>query len=157
MSYIIDESMKPLYILHFHDHLNLEQIKQLFADVDKLLTPSGKFGVVTVYKVGEEEEDFDKDFDGDLDKLEDDEHHDDHGHKHEHQPGVARMFKSWVVEKRKRFGEDCVGYAMVSDDNKFVSFYKPLANKIISRMYNCPGELFGNEEEAITWVKERLP
>lgn len=157
MSYTIDESMKPLYIMHFYGHLSLEKIKQLFADVDTLLSTSGKFGVVTVYKETDdhEDEDFEKDFDGDLDKLEDDEQHE-HGHKHQHEPGVARTFKSWVVEKRKRFGEDCVGYAMVSDDSKFVSFYKPLANKIISRMYNCPGALFGNKEEALAWVKDRM-
>lgn len=160
MSYTIDESMKPLYVLRFYGHLSLEKIKELFADVDVLLSPSGKFGVVTIYKPTDEheqEEDFEKDFDGDLDKLEDDEHDDHPGHKHEHEPGVARTFKSWIVAKRERFGQDCVGYAMVSSDSKFVSFYKPLANKIISRMYNCPGAMFDNEEEAVNWVKERMP
>ncbi len=160
MSYTINESMKPLYVLHFNGHLSLEKIKQLFADVDKLLSTDGKFGVITVYRPTDEheqEEDFEKDFDGDLDKLEDDEHNHDHGHQHQHEPGVARTFKSWIVAKRERFGQDCVGYAMVSTDSKFVSFYKPLANKIISRMYNCPGALFGNEEEALAWVKARMP
>jgi len=160
MSYTINESMNSLYVLHFYEDLSLEKIKKLFADVDKLLTRSGKFGVITIYKATDDhgtDEDFEKDFDGNLDELDDHEHDDDHGHTHKHEPGVARTFKSWIVAKRERFGQDCVGFAMVSADSKFVSFYKPLANKIISRMYNCPGALFGNEEEALAWVKDRMP
>lgn len=156
MSYIIDESMKPLYILRFYENLSLEKLKQLFADVDRLLAHDGKFGVVTTYKMGDHDEEFDKDFTGDIDE---DDHEDDHDHKHKHkhEPGVARSMKAWLVSIRARFAQDCVGFAMVSADSKFVSFYTPLANKIINRMYHCPGALFGNEDEAVAWVKERMP
>ena len=152
MSYTIDERMKPIYVLRFYENLSLEKLKQLFSDVDTLLAQGGKFGVVTTYKMDDHEEEFDKDFTGDIDE---DDHEDDHGHKHE--PGVARSMKAWLVSIRARFAQDCVGFAMVSSDRKFVSFYTPLANKIINRMYHCPGALFGNEDEAVAWVKERMP
>ncbi len=156
MSYLIDESMKPVYVLRFYEDLSLEKLKQLFADVDKLLSHDGKFGVVTTYKMDHDDEDFDKDFNGDIDEDDDDDH-EDHGHKHKHEPGVARSMRSWLVGIRGRFAQDCVGFAMVSSDSKFVSFYTPLANKIISRMYHCPGALFGNEDDALAWVKARMP
>ncbi|KXK13167.1 MAG: hypothetical protein UZ14_CFX002001906 [Chloroflexi bacterium OLB14] len=157
MSYTIDERMKPIYVLRVYEDFSLEKLKQLFADVERLLSHGGKFGVITSYKMEGHEEDFDEDFTGDIDEDEDEHDHENgHGHKHKHVPGVARMMKAWLVNIRSRFAQDCVGFAMVSGDSKFVSFYKPLANKIINRMYNCPGALFGNEDEAVAWVKERM-
>lgn len=153
MSFIIDEHLRPLYILHIYDdHMPLEQTKRLFAEVDKLLAREGKFGVVMHYKFDEEhanDDDFDKEFDGDLDA--------DHNHDHKHEPGAARLQKAWLTANRDRFAQDCVGMAIVSANSKFVSFYAPLANKIISRMYRCPGAMFGDLDKALAWVQVRMP
>jgi hypothetical protein len=155
MSFTIDEHIPSLYVINIYDeHMSLEQTKQLFAAVDKLLLREGKFGVVMHYKFDEarpDSEDFDKDFDGDLDH---DHHHDP---KHKHEPGVAKTQKAWLVANRDRLAQDCVGMALVSANSKFVSFYAPLANKIISRMYRCPGAMFGNLDKGLAWVQARMP
>lgn len=154
MPYLIDESQGPLYVLRFDAHLSLAETKRLLADVDKLLTRSGKFGVVMSNEITEDnDDDFERDFDGDLDEEEDH----DHDHKHTHEPGVARVQKAWLVANRDRFAQDCVGLAMVSSNSKFVSFYAPFANKIISRMYRCPGALFSEHDRALAWVQARMP
>lgn len=154
MSYTIDTTLSPLYVLHFYDDLSLEETKRFFAEVDTLLTRSGKFGVVMSYNL-EEEHDHDEEFDEDFDLKEEDD--DEHDRKHGHEPGVARFQKAWLVANRDRFAQDCVGIAMVNSDSKFVSFYAPLANKIMSRMYRCPGAMFGDENKALAWVQARMP
>lgn len=150
MSYTIDASLSPLYILHIYDHLPLNVLKQLLAEVDELLTRSGKFGVVMTYN-SEEDHDHDE-FDEDLD--------DDHDHEqspnNHHEPGVAKTQKAWLVANRDRFAQDCVGIAMVNSNSKFVSLYAPLANKIISRMYRCPGAIFSDQNKALAWVQFRM-
>lgn len=160
MPYHIDESLMPLYIVNIYDdHMSLDKTKQLFSDVDKLLAREGKFGVVMHYKFDEahgDSDDFDKDFDGELD---DDDHQHDHkqNHKHQHEPGAAKFQKAWLVANRDRFAQDCVGMAIVSANSKFVTFYAPLANKIISRMYRCPGAMFGDLDKGLAWVQARMP
>jgi hypothetical protein len=156
MSFIIDEQLSPLYVLHIYDeHMSLEQTKRLYAEVDKLLDREGKFGVIMHYKFDEAHEnddDFDKDFDGNLD---DNDH--EHDHKHGHEPGVAKLSKAWLNANRDRFAQDCVGMAIVSANSKFVSFYAPIANRIMSRMYRCPGAMFGDLDKAMAWVQVRMP
>ncbi len=158
MSFSINEHIPSLYVINIHDeHMSLEQTKRLFAAVDELLLREGRFGVVMHYKFDEahpESDDFDKDFDGDLDH---EHHHHDHNHKHVHEPGVAKTQKAWLVANRDRLSQDCVGMAIVSANSKFVSFYAPLANKIISRMYRCPGAMFGDLNKGLTWVQVRMP
>lgn len=157
MSFSINEHTSSLYVINIYDeHMSLEQTKRLFAAVDNLLLREGKFGVVMHYKFDEahpDSDDFDKDFDGDID----DDHNHDHNHKHVHEPGVAKTQKAWLVANRDRLSQDCVGMAIVSANSKFVSFYAPLANKIISRMYRCPGAMFGNLDKGLTWVQVRMP
>lgn len=163
MSYKIDEQLGPLYILHFYEeHMPLEDVKQLFARVDELLAREGKFGVVMHYKFDEahrDDDNFDKDFEGELDGHDHDYDHDhDHGdHKHKHEPGAAKLQKAWLVANRERFSQDCVGMAIVSANSRFVSFYAPLANKIISRMYRCSGAMFGDLDKGLAWVQARMP
>ncbi|HNS03178.1 MAG TPA: hypothetical protein PKM78_12455 [Anaerolineae bacterium] len=153
MTYFIDTSQSPLYVLHFDAHLSLAQTQRLLADVDKLLARPGKFGVVMNNKIKEaNDDDFEKDFDGELDE---DDH--DHDHKHSHEPGVARTHKAWLTANRDRFAQDCVGLAMVSANSKFVSFYAPFANRIIGRMYRCPGAVFSDHDKALAWVQARMP
>ncbi len=156
MSFVIDERLTPLYVINIYDeHMPLATVKRLFAEVDQLLAREGKFGVVMHYKFDEahpESDDFDKEFDGDLD---DDDHHYDPKHKHE--PGAAKYQKAWLVANRDRFAQDCVGMAIVSVNSKFVAFYAPLANRIMSRMYRCPGAMFGDMDKAMTWVQARMP
>jgi hypothetical protein len=156
MSYSIDQSQTPLYVVNIYDeHMPLEQTKRLFAEVDTLLAREGKFGVVMHYRFDEahgDSDDFDKDFDGDLDH---DDHHHDHNHKHE--PGAAKYQKAWLTANRDRFAQDCVGMAIVSANSKFVAFYAPLANRIMSRMYRCPGAMFGDLDKALAWVQTRMP
>jgi len=158
MSFSINEHIPSLYVINIHDeHMSLEQTKRLFAAVDELLLREGRFGVVMHYKFDEahpDSDDFDKDFDGDLDH---EHHHHDHNHKHVHEPGVAKTQKAWLVANRDRLSQDCVGMAIVSANSKFVSFYAPLANKIISRMYRCPGAMFGDLNKGLTWVQVRMP
>lgn len=153
MSYTIDTSQSPLYILHFYGHLSLAEMQQLFAEVDELLARPGQFGVLMSYQLEEDAFEYDEAFDGDLDHLDDH----DHDHKQQHEPGVARLQKAWLVANRDRFAQDCAGIAMVNADSKFVAFYAPLANKIFSRMYRCPGAIFGDEEKALAWVQARMP
>ena len=105
------------------------------------------------YRLEEEAFDYDEDFDGDLDHLDDH----DHDHDHKHEPGVAKLQKAWLVANRDRFAQDCVGIGMVNSDSKFVAFYAPLANKIFSRMYRCPGAIFNDEDKALAWVQARMP
>lgn len=156
MSFTIDEHLQSLYVINIYDeHMSLEQTKRLFAAVDKMLLREGKFGVVMHYKFDEarpDNNDFDKDFDGDLDH---DHHH--HDPKHKHEPGVAKTQKAWLVANRERLSQDCVGMAIVSANSKFVTFYAPLANKIISRMYRCPGAMFGDLDKGLAWVQARMP
>lgn len=156
MHYLIEDHLQPLYILHFYnDNMPLEQVNRLFAEVDKLLARGGKFGVLMHYKFDEahpQDDDFDKDFDGEIDE---DDH--DHDHKHQHQPGVAKAQKAWLSANRERFAQDCVGMAIVSANSKFVTFYAPLANRIISRMYRCPGAMFGDLDKGLAWVQARMP
>jgi hypothetical protein len=156
MPFTIDESLMPLYILHIHEeHMSLEQTKRLYAEVDKLLARGGKFGVIMHYKFDEahkNSDDFDKEFDGTID---DDDH--EHDHKHQHEPGVAKLSKAWLNANRDRFAQDCVGMAIVSANSKFVSFYAPIANRIMSRMYRCPGAMFGDLDKALVWVQARMP
>jgi len=158
MSFSINEHIPSLYVINIHDeHMSLEQTKRLFAAVDELLLREGLFGVVMHYKFDEahpDSDNFDKDFDGDLDH---EHHHHDHNHKHVHEPGVAKTQKAWLVANRDRLSQDCVGMAIVSANSKFVSFYAPLANKIISRMYRCPGAMFGDLNKGLTWVQVRMP
>jgi len=157
MSFSINEHIPSLYVINIYDeHMSLEQTRRLFAAVDELLLREGPFGVVMHYKFDEahpDSDDFDKDFDGDID----DDHNHDHNHKHVHEPGVAKTQKAWLVANRDRLSQDCVGMAIVSANSKFVSFYAPLANKIISRMYRCPGAMFGNLDKGLTWVQVRMP
>jgi hypothetical protein len=156
MSFTLDERLQPLYVLHIHEeHMSLEQSKRLFAEVDKLLGREEKFGVVMHYKFDEahpNDDDFDKEFDGNLDD-------DDHPHdpKHKHEPGLARYQKAWLTANRDRFAQQCVGIAIVSANSKFVAFYAPLANRIMSRMYRCPGAMFGDLDKAMAWVQARMP
>ena len=98
------------------------------------------------------DDDFDKEFDGNLD--EDDHEHD---HKHKHEPGLAKYQKAWLTANRDRFAQYCVGIAIVSANSKFVSFYAPLANRIMSRMYRCPGAMFGDLDKGLAWVEARMP
>ena len=158
MSFSINEHIPSLYVINIYDErMSLDQTKRLFAAVDELLLREGRFGVVMHYKFDEahpESDDFDKDFDGDLDH---EHHHHDHNHKHVHEPGVAKTQKAWLVANRDRLSQDCVGMAIVSANSKFVSFYAPLANKIISRMYRCPGAMFGNLDKGLAWVQVRMP
>jgi hypothetical protein len=129
MPYQIDESLNPIVIVHFNASLTVETATRLFSEVDDLLTRLGTFGLVMQvnYQGGEQER------------------------------GVTKMQKQWLSANRPRFKKDCVGIAMVSSDAKYVSFYAPLANKIISRMYHCPGAMFGNADKALAWVQARLP
>ena len=156
MSFTIDERQRPLYVLHIYDeHMPFEQTKRLFAEVDKLLAREGKFGVVMHYKFDEahpDDDEFDKEFDGNLD--DDDDKHD---HKHKHEPGAAKYQKAWLTANRDRFAQNCVGIAIVSANSKYVAFYAPLANKIMSRMYRCPGAMFGDFDKALAWVQVRMP
>ena len=158
MSFSINEHIPSLYVINIYDErMSLDQTKRLFAAVDELLLREGRFGVVMHYKFDEahpESDDFDKDFDGDLDH---EHHHHDHNHKHVHEPGVAKTQKAWLVANRDRLSQDCVGMAIVSANSKFVSFYAPLANKIISRMYRCPGAMFGDLDKGLAWVQVRMP
>ena len=158
MSFSINEHIPSLYVINIYDErMSLDQTKRLFAAVDELLLREGRFGVVMHYKFDEahpDSDDFDKDFDGDLDH---EHHHHDHNHKHVHEPGVAKTQKAWLVANRDRLSQDCVGMAIVSANSKFVSFYAPLANKIISRMYRCPGAMFGDLNKGLTWVQVRMP
>jgi ABC-type Zn2+ transport system substrate-binding protein/surface adhesin len=140
----------------YDEHMSLEQVKRLFAEVDQLLAREGKFGVVMHYKFDEahpEDDDFDKEFDGNLD--DDDDHH--HNDKHKHEPGVAKYQKAWLAANRDRFAQDCMGMAIVSANSKFVAFYAPLANRIMSRMYRCPGAMFGDLDKGLAWVQARMP
>ena len=152
MSFMIGVRLMTLYVINIYgEHMPFERTKQLFAEVDKLLAREGKFGVVMHYKFDEahpEADDFDKDFDGSLD---------DDDHKHKHEPGAAKYQKAWLTANRDRFAQDCVGMAIVSANRKFVAFYAPLANKIMSRMYRCPGAMFGDMDKAMTWVQARMP
>jgi hypothetical protein len=156
MSFTIDERLQPLYVINIYDeHMPLAQTKRLFAEVDKLLAREGKFGVVMHYKFDEahpDDDDFDKEFDGNLDEDEDK-----HDHKHKHEPGAAKYQKAWLTANRDRFAQNCVGIAIVSANSKFVAFYAPLANKIMSRMYRCPGAMFGDFDKALAWVQVRMP
>jgi hypothetical protein len=156
MSFVIDERLTPLYVINIYDeHMPLATVKRLFAEVDQLLARQGKFGVVMHYKFDEahpESDDFDKEFDGNLD---DDDH--EHDHKHKHEPGAAKYQKAWLTANRDRFAQDCVGIAIASANSKFVAFYAPLANRIMSRMYRCPGAMFGDMDKAMTWVQARMP
>ncbi|HMT21150.1 MAG TPA: hypothetical protein PKE20_07900 [Promineifilum sp.] len=161
MSFSINEHLPFLYVINIYDeHMSLEQTKRLFAAVDKMLLREGKFGVVMHYKFDEahpDSDDFDKEFDGDLDH---DPHHDDgngHHNGHKHEPGVAKTQKAWLVANRDRLSQDCVGMAIVSANSKFVTFYAPLANRIISRMYRCPGAMFGDMDKGLAWVQVRMP
>ncbi len=158
MSFSIDEQLPALYVINIYDeHMSLARTKQLFAAVDELLLREGKFGVVMHYKFDEahpDSDDFDKDFDGEID---DDDHHHHHNHKHHHEPGLAKVQKAWMVANRERLERDCVGMAIISANSKFVAFYAPLANKIISRMYRCPGAMFGDFDKGLAWVQVRMP
>ena len=159
MSFSINEHLPSLHVINIYDeHMSLEQTKRLFAAVDELLLREGKFGVVMHYKFDEahpDSDDSDKEFDGEID--DDEHHHHQHNHKHQHEPGVAKTQKAWLVANRDRLERDCVGMAIVSANSKFVSFYAPLANKIISRMYRCPGAMFKDLDKAVTWVQVRMP
>ncbi len=160
-TFSIEEPQPSLYVINiYEEHMSLPQVQELFGAVDELLLREGKFGVVMHYKFDEaqpDSDDFDKDFDGEIDE-DDDHHHDhDHNHKHHHEPGVAKTQKQWLVANRERLSRDCVGMALVSANSKFVAFYAPLANKIISRMYRCPGAMFGNLDKGLGWVQARMP
>ena len=156
MSFSINEHIPSLYVINIYDErMSLDQTKRLFAEVDKLLAREGKFGVVMHYKFDEahpDDDDFDKEFDGNLD--DDDDKHD---HKHKHEPGAAKYQKAWLTANRDRFAQNCVGIAIVSANSKYVAFYAPLANKIMSRMYRCPGAMFGDLDKALAWVQVRMP
>lgn len=155
MSFSINEYQPSLYIVNIYDeHMSLETTQRLFAKVDELLARGGEFGVVMHYKFDDgrpDSDDFDKEFDGDPDH----DHHHDNGRKHE--AGVAKAQKAWLVANRDRFAQDCVGMAIVSANSKFVAFYAPVANKIVSRMYRCPGAMFGNLDKGLAWVQGRMP
>lgn len=129
MSYRIDESLKPIIVVHFDAALSVESANRLFGQVDDLLTRTGTFGLVMQvnYQGGEPER------------------------------GVTKIQKNWLSANRPLFKKECVGIAMVSSDAKYVSFYAPLANKIISRMYHCPGAMFGDADKAMAWLQARLP
>lgn len=62
MSYRIDTSLSPLYLLHFYGHLTPDETIRLFSEVDGLLSRDGKSGVVMVSHI-EEEDDHEEDFD----------------------------------------------------------------------------------------------
>ncbi len=128
MTYRIDEGLNPIIVVHFDEPLTVKTATRLYREVDELFTRTGRFGLIM--RVGFTE--------GEAER------------------GVTKMQKTWLSANRPRFKRDCAGIAMVSDDAKYVSLIAPLANKIVSRMYHCPGAIFNDHDKALAWVRGKM-
>jgi hypothetical protein len=74
----------------------------------------------------------------------------------QHERGAAKMQKDWLKVHREQLEQYCVGLAMVTQSSRFIALYKLAAGQIIKRMYNCPGQMFTNLDEANAWLQNQL-
>lgn len=117
--YCIDENQDSLVIIHFESPLTVSSAEKLFAYMNSVLDKQQTFGFA-----------MDSNVEG------------------QHERGVAKMQKDWAKDNRERLGKYCAGVAIVTQSNRYISLYKPIANVIIKRIYNCPGKLFVDIDDA---------
>jgi len=125
--FVVDEGQFPLVIARFDAALTPDAAQQLFNRFDVLLAKAQPFALVM-----------------------------DSRHEGQHAKGVAKMQKDWLQAQRAQLGQYCVGIAIVTQSSRYVAFYKPIADRMIRRMYNCPGRLFTDADAAQVWLWKLL-
>ena len=123
----IDDSQFPCIVIEFDSPMSVVSAQALFAYFDQVLARKQRFALIMFSNV-----------------------------EGQHERGVAKMQKDWLNAHRSVFGEYCVGLAMVTQSTRFIALYKLMAGQIIKRMYNCPGQLFTDLDQAQIWLQAQL-
>lgn len=75
---------------------------------------------------------------------------------HQKNPEATKWFNGWLKKNKPLLKQYCVGVAMVTNSDRLLKLYKPLAGMMISKMFGCSGEMFTNESDAITWMLGKM-
>jgi hypothetical protein len=69
---------------------------------------------------------------------------------------AAKWFNGWIKQNKSHLEDCCAGVAMVTSSSGLLKLYRPLAKKLISKTFGCPGDMFTMESEAIAWLHEQM-
>lgn len=127
MNFTIDESRYPLVIITVTGPLNLEETRAMYGRFEQLLYKQERFVIAMVSNNEERGE-----------------------------QAAQKYMNDWIKQHRPQIGARCAGIAMVTQSSKFISIYKLIAGQVIKRMYDCPGKLFTDVDEATTWLNAQL-
>jgi hypothetical protein len=125
--YTIDDNQFPLILIQLDSPMSLTEAQQLFAYFEDVLAKAQPFVCIIASNI-----------------------------EGQHERGTAKLQKDWLKGHRESFGQYCAGLAMVTQSSRFIALYKLAAGQIIKRMYNCPGRLFIDLDEAKAWSQEQL-
>lgn len=127
MNYSIDHSSYPVVVINVTGALSMEDTRSMYDAFDGLLQRPERFAIAMVSNNEER---------GD--------------------PAAQKYMNSWIKAHRSTIGARCAGIAMVTQSSKFIAVYKLIAGQVIRRMYDCPGKLFTDMDEATAWLKGQL-
>lgn len=127
MNYSIDDSSFPIVIINVTGALSMEDTRSMYDAFDELLKRPDRFAIAMVSNNEER---------GD--------------------PAAQKYMNGWIKQHRSQIGARCAGIAMVTHSSKFIAVYKLIAGQVIKRMYDCPGKLFTNMDEANAWLNGQI-
>lgn len=127
MNYTIDDSRYPLVIIEVTGALSMDDTRSMYDAFDELLKRPERFAIAMISNNEER---------GD--------------------PAGQKYMNAWIKSHKTMIGERCAGIAMVTQSSKFIAVYKLIAGQVIKRMYDCPGKLFTDLDEATAWLNGQL-
>ena len=127
MNYVIDESLHPIVIITVTAPLSLADARSMTDSYEVMFEKPGHIAIAMVSN--------------------NEEHGEQAGQKH---------MNDWIKQYRPLIGERCAGMAIVTQSTRFISVYKLIAGQVIKRIYNCPGKLFTELDEATDWLGVQL-
>lgn len=71
-------------------------------------------------------------------------------------PEVAERMRAWQEAARERIRGSCVGIAYVMPSPSVLAAHRPIVRRRSEISLGCPGDAFGSENEAASWLGERL-
>ncbi len=126
--YRYDESGWPVVKIRFEEPTTMEDMEEYIARWERWLARGEPMGVLASYE----------------------------GEQEKSSKEVRKLANRWQKENKDRIGEHCVGIAMCVKSSKLMALFRPIASRAMKKKMGCPGEVFGDEQEAEAWLKQRL-
>lgn len=129
----VDESAWPVLTMHFEgEPMDLEEMEEYISYWDKWFDRGEPMAVMMISS---------------------------HEGTEKASKEVTELAKRWRAENRDLIGKYCAGIALVPRPSKLMAVFKvgkPVVGWVMKKRMGCPGQIFDREDEARSWLEERM-